>query len=400
MDISYSLPIKKTYKSKKSSTGNKYKKIYSIIIALLPVIMIYNVPYVNVGLATISIGLSVPYPLLCILQRRNFKHTGLFIFLIGYLILRSEGDYLNIFLLLMVFIHVLGVFNKTIDINSFRKTLEIVSIICTVLVIIQTVVFYVLGIRFTFLIPNLILEENRPGLLSFVTAKGLFRPSAIFLEPSHYSQYCCLALLSVLFSGNRKRPDLKKAFFIAMGCILTTSGMGIGLCVGIFGWYVLFLKKGQGKLVRWIGWIMVILFIFVVLMQFNFFSQAIQRIFGEVDGYNAIWGRMFYWDSTVGMLHGKAWIFGLGALNLPLDKYMTGLMEILYCYGSIAIFILLLFLTQLAVGGRNNFTSCACVIYLALCCGANVFGFIELTFWFCLLVSSRIAQSGQQEVVR
>ena len=44
------------------------KDVYSVIIALLPVIMIYNVPIVNKGLSTILLGVLLPYALYCIIK--------------------------------------------------------------------------------------------------------------------------------------------------------------------------------------------------------------------------------------------------------------------------------------------------------------------------------------------
>ena len=295
---------------------------------------------------------------------------------------------MNQFLLVIVLIHIYGAIQGSLKIHVMRKTVETVAVIGTACVILQTAVYYLLSLRFTFLIPGLILEENQEIIYEFLGAQdGMFRPSAFFLEPSHYTQYCCIALLSTLFPEGEQKANIKKALWILLGCLLTTSGMGIALCVGIFGWYVLFTRRKKGtKLISLIGWSLALVAAFLVLMQFDFFANSLQRIFGEVDGYNAIWGRTLFWDQYIGSMNGSELWIGKGVVEMPED-YMTGLMELIYCYGYVGVAFLLAVFVYLFAKGHNNMTRCLCVMYCSLMFIANIFSFLSMTFWICLIVN-------------
>ena len=361
--------------------------VYSVIIALLPVIMIYNVPIVNKGLSTILVGLTAPIALYYTFT--SFKmcppvwFVCIFFF---YCMYRSWGDFESVFLLFMVLIHVLGAFGGSLDFRVMRKTIETVAVFCTYLVIIQYVVYFVFGIRFSFLITNLIINDNQNAVNSFIDGVGMFRPSALFLEPSHLAQYCNLAILSVLFPEGDKKPNLRKAIWIAAGIILTTSGMGIVLCGCLLLWYAVFSRRKQGiqSILRVLFWAVIIIVAYVLLMRLSFFNSAVGRIFGD---HGAIWGRTLFWDSYIGSLKGFDLIFGKGVNNLP-DGYMTGLMEVVYCFGIVGAVLLAIAFMSIATFSKNNVTICACIIFLGLQCIANLFGFIPLIFWFCFTVSS------------
>lgn len=363
--------------------------LYSSFIALVPVIMIINVPILNIGWSTFLLGVTAPYVMLRSKSTKKAISVLPIVVTFGYLLMRSMDNTMNLFLLVVVFVHAYAASKGSTDASVAGRTIETVAVIATVCVMLQTLLYYTMGIRFNFLIPNLILEENRYAI-NVVSVERMYRPSAFFLEPSHYTQYCSLALMSVLMPCNKQKVNFGKAIWIAVGCILTTSGMGIALCIGIFAWYAAFTQHRKGtKLMYIVGWFIAGGLCFAVLMQFTFFSNSIQRVFGEVNGYNAIWGRTLFWESYVGSMSGSTALFGHGTLNLP-TGYMTGLMKVIYCYGYLGMAALLLLFIYLFARTRSMYARCACVAYCALMCIANLFGFISLSFWIILIISESI----------
>ena len=376
------------------------RSLYSVIIALIPVIMIFNVPVLNIGFSTLLLGLFAPFALLRYSSGKRLVGILPFLVLFGYFIYRSVGSLMNQFLLVIVLIHVYGAIQGSLKLHVMRKTVETVAVIGTACVILQTLLYYVFGFSLMYLIPTFVLEENREILTRMSMSNGMYRPAAFFLEPSHYAQYCCIALLSTLFPEEERKADLKKALWIVFGCLLTTSGIGIALSVGVFGLYVLFAQRKKGtKLISLIGWLLAIAVAFFVLMQFDFFANALQRVFGEVDGYNAIWGRTLFWDMYIGSLKGKDLLMGLGVVDMP-DGYMTGLMELIYCYGQYGLTLMIAVLAWLFIGSRNAMARGVCLIYAGLMCFADVFSFLSLTFWFCIILamSKQNSKSGWREV--
>lgn len=371
------------------------KDVYSVIIALLPVIMIYNVPIVNKGLSTILLGVLLPYALYCIIKPPFAKLWILipFIIFMIYIIFRSRGDFTNIFLMSVVCIHALGAANNSINISLLRKTIEIVAMIASALVIIQTILYYVFGAEIEFIIKPLVLQDMQ---YYFYKESGtLYRPCAFFMEPSHFVQFSAVALISILFPEKQgEKIKLVKAAFIVLGSMLTTSGMGIMMCLGILLWYFLncalnnLRKNFAVGMTVLLGGIIFLAVIFVFLMQFDFFNLAIQRIFGEVDGYNAIWGRTLFWDSTIGQMSSADRIMGYGSVSLP-DNYMTGLMELIYCYGYIGCILLVFaFMALFFSSHKKWYPKILCLIYLGLLLIANLFSFIILSFWFSNIIAS------------
>lgn len=362
------------------------KQLYSIIIALLPVISFYRVPFLGFGMATFFAGITIPYVLYVLL---NGEKVPVIVFSLAvwmlYFIVRSYDSFQTVFLLIVVLLHVWGALKGSTDIQCFRKTIEIISVAMTFFVLLQTVVYYTAHIKLMFLIKDFVLPDNQYYVTRVTT--GLYRPSALFLEPSHYTQYVCFGMLSALFPYDNK-PKMLKAFWIAFGCLLTTSGMGIALCCCVFGWYLLFNKNPkERKIITIFIWLLTGLVVFAVLMQIGMFKSAVQRIFGKVDGYNAIWGRTLFWDSYIGSLSGKELLIGRGVNNLP-EGYMTGLMSIIYQYGYVGLGLLLCLLLAIAIWGKDNYSICCSIIYAGLLFIANNTGFLSFIFYFVMIASS------------
>lgn len=130
-------------------------------------------------------------------------------------------------------------------------------------------------------------------------------------------------------------------------------------------------------------------------MRFGFFSNAIQRIFGEVDGYNAIWGRTLFWNSTIGQMSGDNLIWRYGSSMLP-SNYMTGLMEVIYFYGYVGLVLLGFALLCAGIQNRKNRMSVGlCFAYEGLIVIANLFRFISLTLWLSVIGSEQLVVNGK-----
>jgi len=81
-------------------------------------------------------------------------------------------------------------------------------------------------------------------------SSAFYRPSAFFLEPSHFAVYCIPVIVTTLFSrtGDEKR-ERQIALFISTGVLLSTSGMGIGVVIICWAFYLLFIfgRKGENR---------------------------------------------------------------------------------------------------------------------------------------------------------
>ena len=362
---------------------------YHICVGLFPTLYIVNVPGLNMSLGTILLFLLLPQSFIYIIKRKKFKgriSTLCFFAFYFYLIARCEGNLTRIVICCCTFIIIAGQINGAIDTLKIRKVIETFAIVNVVLVMIQVVSYYLLHIQIQY-IPKWLIYEEYQNSWVFRDFTGLYRPSALFLEPSHFAQYCVFALISALFPTVEK-VNLKKALVIGAGVILTTSGQGILLTVGVAAWYLAFNNQSLNKkIINILRIVPVILIVVAVLYNTEFFQAAINRIFNRVDGYTAIEGRTHNWDDAIGNMHGKTLWFGYGDSH-KFRLYLPGLADTIYKYGLLCIILeslCLLYLMLKKIG--NNYIWCSCVVFTILFCIAHVTNYVSQIFYFGIIIA-------------
>ncbi|MBR5974605.1 MAG: hypothetical protein IK020_05415 [Clostridiales bacterium] len=371
--------------------GHRYltlENAYHLCVALLPFLYIFQMPVLGMSVGTIIILALVPYSFLFFVKGMDrFRGGALFLFLFFYiyLIMRSDMNIVRILLCVATFINIGGMIHGAVKTSKLRKIIETFAIINLVLLIIQILFFYVLKIRLQYVPRGLVYAEYRESYV-FRPLEGLFRPSALFLEPSHFAQYCIYALISALFPREGK-PKLKKAAAIAAGCVLTTSGMGIALTAGVIGWFLLFSKEAhEKKILRIFAIIPLGLLGLLALSQTTFFATAMQRIFSNVDGYNAVSGRTHNWNDAIGTMDTYTLWTGYGdSVNFPL--YLAGLADTIYKYGIICVVLEFFLFLYLCLKSRKNYVILGSVCFAFLFVIAHMTNFITQTFYFGILIA-------------
>lgn len=279
--------------------------------------------------------------------------------------------------------------------DCYRKNVEKIAIIMSFVVVGQYIFYYVFHTTITvdrsFLLPLKSLFTNDVVYylsVSGMLSHGMFRPSAFFLEPSHFSQFCSIGLASLLIrKDNIINP---KAIFVTIGIILTTSGIGILTVIMLWG-YVLVMndrKLSKKVLIRIITGAFFLSLMFVVFyMTSSAFRLAILRITTEYSGYSsAIEGRL--WSrSLLEELSGTEKWFGTGFRNIPvygvnkIAYYMTGIVELFYCQGIIgaSIFcIMYLMIFSKAYRSVDRIAAIMLVAYLPFLIGGDCLGALRL----------------------
>lgn len=368
------------------------KEIYTVLMALLLPISFYNIPFLEVGLSTFFLILFLPYPIVCIVKNSRFRSAAWLCLFFAYLLIRSGGQGTYIFLTLLALTHILGAFNGSLDFPLLNKTILFAITVSAALILLQSFLYYLFGVRTALLIPALLRAEDRELYFSgkeAVSSGNLFRPSGLFLEPSHFAQYCMPALIYLLFSDYPvPRKRFRWALFLSLCCLLTISSLGVLICAGVLLWYLFFTYRAkhpgftQTFLLALTVAILLLLALCVPLIRFAF-----ARIFTNVGGYNAVSGRLFFWDSTVGTMAPGDMIFGLSMAELP-EVYMTGFMQILYCDGIVGVALFFAALISLIRQMKRRYVIGIAVGYGLLLFAGNLISFISMSFWFSLLVAA------------
>lgn len=378
-----------TIRIRKFNPVTFFDDFYHLCIALLPVLYIINVPGLNISLGTIILIGFVPHSLICVikgLNRKNRIKAIPFLIFYIYLIFRSDGNVTRIILCCAAFLILYGQMRGGINNDKIRKIIEVFALFNVALLLLQVVSYYGLHIRIQYIPRNLIYEEYQNAYV-FRDFSGLYRPSALFLEPSHFSQYCIFALISALFPAHGTQPNMKKAFAIGLGCILTTSGMGIGLTAGVFAWYVILNRQRiDKKILNIMRLIPVLVIALLILSRTEFFQIALQRIFSTVEGYNAISGRTHNWDDAIGSMHGNLLWFGYGD-SQTYRLYLTGLADTIYKYGVMCVVLEGICFLYLMMKKVDNFVWCCCIVFATLFCVAHITNFVSQVFYFGILIA-------------
>lgn len=377
-------------------------QIFQYCVALMPVLYLLNVPFLNVSLGTVLLIAFLPYSAFYIVcgvanqGSKPLKLTGMLLFALFYLYLclRADGSISTILLALATLVHMCGMLCGSVQLKKIRKILVTYAMISVGLVVIQTVAYYLLNWRIQYL-PQVFVHEQFQESYIFSEESGLFRPSALFLEPSHFAQYCCFAIIAVLFPADGK-ADVERAAVISVGCILTTSGMGIALTCGILVWYFVaeYLVSGKIKNYSWkkiFVFIAAVVVTIIVVCQIPFVKLALQRVFSSVDGYNAIVGRLglWKWQDAIGTMDTKALLFGYGN-SAEYGYYLTGLVDTIYKFGLVGVALEVACIGWLMFRKRSNSVWCAGLSFLLLFVLAHLTSFFIQIFYFGLIIADEV----------
>ena len=291
-----------------------------------------------------------------------------------YAFIRSGGNYTSAIMFALVVVYLIATLSGFFDMRQIFKIIIFVSCVASILVIVQTISYYLFGKY----LQMVWLDICRYDIIATYSAKiisgpyyagsSLFRPSAFFLEPSHFAQYTVIGMADLLFSTRPIRNRWGKLILISLGLICTTSGMGVMILIYEFVMYAVLQMKGsfRTKSLRVIGYCLLAAGIFAALMQISMFHLTIQRLFGQVDGYNAIAGRTGGWNYIKNM-SGTELLFGRGMNSASeLIYWVTGSTYLIYTLGIIGA---ILFAVMIALGMvKSNTRSFIIGCYYLLIC--------------------------------
>lgn len=181
-----------------------------------------------------------------------------------------------------------------IDEKKFIKYYKIICIFLSAQIIFQYLYYYILGSRSNINIFDINLF--RDNLFSF------YRPSALFSEPSHFSNYFSIIIFIELFINKNK----KTAFLFTFINLLTTSNNGILLSVAI--WIYYFIKK--------LDWKMIAVFTISTLIIFNTNSILLNTVIERAVEGGSISARVYRAFEIEKTMNLPQKILGVGLQNV------------------------------------------------------------------------------------
>lgn len=308
----------------------------------------------------------------------------------------SNTNMFSIISFLIILMIGIQVFYKDKACAYYYDITEKIAIFMSAVVIIQVVAYYTAGSTITadrsFLMPFPSLFTS--GVKKYLAVgkwvmNGFFRPSAFFLEPAHFSQYCIIGLVCSLVKENKLFNIT--AMFISAGIILTTSGLGIVTVVLI--WFSFLYVNSEGisrkRMKRiFIGTALLIVVAFFLYNYVEVFRAAVIRItVGSGGETSAIEGRIKN-AVLLNRLSTMERVFGMGYKNIPLvgtvddtTYYVTGIIELLYCQGILGTAIFLacyVFMLIKAFKAKKNRPFYILIAYLPFLFGSSNLSMLTL----------------------
>ncbi|MBR4147577.1 MAG: hypothetical protein IKU00_06800 [Bacteroidales bacterium] len=292
-------PLLQHYKGLVQNAG------FTILLLITPVLLLHTYKKLHVG----------------VVDRRSFIAIIPLIIFYFYTIIIRDFNFMRLGYVLLLSWIFICVSNGSVNISYFFKYATKIAVLATVAIIIQYIAHYLVGRTIDFRPLSLLVSQDVIWVRTaenYGAAGFMYRPSGFFLEPSHFFLYSfpiiCISLLSV----KRNRNNIRTALFLSLGLLLTTSGMGIAVVLGLWMLYYLIYRKLSnynvriGKVINVNNVALVIVFIIIVFVAYlwiPFFHNSIQRVFTEDETSNAIEGRVRLVSDYVRGISGKAvWV--------------------------------------------------------------------------------------------
>lgn len=369
------------------------KKLWNILIILLPILIIYESPIDGISIVEILIILSIPYLIRkeIVEKEGNIKMNPQKIFCFLYIsfillnffvniifipelervtVLFRTSRYLLYWMILLFTDHV-----KNVDYSI--KIYEIVSVISIIFLILQIAVLKGTGYYIDGRLP-LLPVMNPSGFeeqIEIIYTMG-GRPFSFYAEPSVGAQYITGLLAIELFY--KRKVNIKLCTFLSLGVLIMASNTGIFLMILL---YVLYfgdkLRRRKIKFGK-----MIILFcagiacVFICVLTNKTLAN---RIFNPV-----VWlGRFGGFSVFVEKFTYKEILFGHG-MNDNYGTFMPGIPQFYYYFGYVGVAIMGVLLIWLYV--NLNKDSRKLLLYiLVLNLGGNMFfGQFIVTIWYFL----------------
>lgn len=405
--------------------SNKIIYTYSCLIAFLPIMSIYASGIPGLTLGDLCLLLFLIYSVL----NRNYHHSfsgkksvkiwRLFIIIIFYysisflcsILLQYRPPVLDMSVRILRFmfyvIILLEVSKKYFDYQIASKWIIRISIIATLYVILQYLLYY----RYSYILPGYLkiipIYLNKYSLIDYATSYKLhfFRATSFFLEPAHYAQYAVVGLAIALFKQTRFQfRSIIVSIVISLGIVLSTSIQGIIITAVLWIiWIPYIYKKSENKngLIKFFLSLILLSLVGYFILDTNIVHLALSRLItSEANMESVAYNARFGCFKEIYNLTGIYRIIGMGFGQVPRDSWMSSAAYIWYGTGTIGLIVTLYLLIRCYLLSHAIYSKLICLIYLMLFWSASIFNsymFVYYLSFICFGFKESICQKEEEE---
>lgn len=375
-------------------------KLCASLLAISPILQHYKGIFFNAGVWILI--LVFPYVFLRVALKLSTKPVQFMLVVFPLIIFQlyklvdPDISFIKMAHIAVIIFYFIALANECININFFLKSITFVCVLATILVLVQYVCFYGFGYYFEVIPSNLLSADSirwvsnaKIGLTKVTdSVSNLYRPSAFFLEPSHFFLYTFPSLFVILLSPNITKWRFKMACFLTIGIFLSTSGMGIAVAIGCWILYLLLYRKrgNQPTLSHLLNSENVLLIcVFLVILLFlyinvDFVRQTVARV------PTAISGRTTQAVNLLKNLDKKSLFLGSPADVGDIDFHMPGFFTTLYRQGIIGVFMSYIFYFVCLIKLRKQYFWFSVTIILISFFTAHTHGTFYMLYFVSILM--------------
>lgn len=372
------------------------KKLFTLLVVIYPILSVYATPISKLSVADLLMSILFPFFLFNFFKVKN-KITSTFI-LVG-----SFIYYILITLFLQIAIdtdvgilstlrYALYLFCLILSFRYFDsklgiKLLQVITLSMSVYVIFQFTTYIVFSITLPWSIPGFeVIDENFVLLKQSEYYLTYYRPTGVFLEPTHFAQYCVVYLIYMLFHNIRNKINLLKALVVTSAIV--ASGSSLGLIFIVFIWTIWFIRRQMHRFSPLILVCTALLLIIIVesLSNIDYFQNYITRLITDNGINGAAVGYRFnsvsvFFDKEIPIIN---WLIGFGRSSE--DVYYTGIFYFLNANGIIGLLLFILICINAALRG-NDFGKWLAITVLMLSIGSEFVCNFGILYYFAFIYS-------------
>lgn len=394
---------------------NILDKIVTFFLALTPILQHYKGPIGNAGITVLVLVLS--YFLATLFIRKceiRLEVLGSMIPLVCFCIYKAfihERSMMGIAQAGVIALFYIFGATGIIKISGMLRSAMNISIIASILIIVQNVSYYLFGHHIQMVPTSLLLPESSQWILGAKTGRAgingvmttLYRPSAFFLEPSHMFLYIFPLLFILLLAPEMNTWKKRRALLLSAGIVLSTSGMGI--CIVALAWGIYFgLNNGKlnhinlKNIFRWKNLMIILIFAiigFVALFTIPTLRQSVERILTG----DAISGRTSQANDLLRSLSRAQMVFGVTSTTEGIIYNLSGFAATLYKFGVVGIILSYAFYVQSAIQFYPPTNWIGVVILMISFFSAHTHGTIYMLYYV-LILTNGASMYGKKGKIR
>ncbi|MGE5329460.1 MAG: hypothetical protein ACM3KR_08130 [Deltaproteobacteria bacterium] len=387
------------------------KKLYTILVVMFPILSVYATPIPKLSAADMAMVLLLPIFIVGFLIKKNKIKSKVipvtvFIFyilltLLMQIALKENVSVLSTIRYVLYLIFLLLAFEYFIF-QYGVKVLKIVTLSVSIYVIIQYLTYSLFSFTLPWCIEGLkVMDESFILMKQSEYYMTFYRPTGIFMEPTHFAQYCVVYLVYLLLYDVKQKLQLFNALLVTAAVIASGSSLGFIFLIIVWGIYYAKKQKYRFTPLKLTAAIFIIFIIASIIFRIDYFQQIVLRVVtdngfnGEAVGYrfNSI---SIFQNQDIPIFNR---VFGFGRSSS--EVYLTGIFYFLYSNGIIGLLLYIWICIDAAIRSKD-FGRWLVVIAFILSIGSEFICNFGILFYFSFVYALNKGQilSQQIELVR